>query len=546
MHRFPAPLRPLLRRAPRRRTWATEAPLLLGILGGLLALWLRGRAFVLDRDLRGNHWPEYLVQAWRIDQGSFDTAAGFRKPLYPALLQALGEHLSYADAAVLLGSASAAVCVVAAGVLARALADAPAGGLAAFGVGLVPLVAHSSHWATAYPFSAATIGAGLACAAVFARWPWASTAALPALGAGLALAADDRGALVVPMAGLCAVLGTLKGRGAARLALPLLPLALLAPAAVEQALGYVPELFDGAEARLQTRLDAQRAVAARWAAVSPRTALASACTALPIQDWLQPAFLGTDCARAVVADNRRHVLPGGLSVPLSWAVVGGLAWLSGRHRRESPVVALLLLGALVGPLLLLAAATPLPARYLLQLTVPLGVLLPVGVARLAARLPPPLGALAAVGTLAAVWTVRPSMEVGSNWAASGQWSPDAWVGDHDDLRAAVAPGQPVLDCSDHAAAVALLPDHTLPDTDLLEIDIAQCRRWARGRAAVPQGAWLLTDPLRDLGVPGQHARVPIHALVDAAHWIPRVQRRGFVAWQWRGGSGAPASPPAEP
>lgn len=546
MCRSPGLPRTPQRRAPRQRAWGTEVPLLLGMLSGVFALWLRGRAFVLDRDLRGNHWPEYLVQAWRIDQGSFDTAAGFRKPLYPALLQALGEHFSYADAAVLLGSVSAAACVVAAGLLARALADAPAGGLAAFSVGLVPLVAHSSHWATAYPLSAATIGAGLAASAAFARWPRASTAALPALGAGLALAVDDRGALVLPMAGLCALLGGLRGRGAARLALPLLPLAVLAPAAVEQALGYVPELFDGMEGRLEARLDAQRAVAARWAAVSRHTELAENCTGLPLQDWLQPGFLGTACGRAVLEDNGTHVLPRGLSVPVSWAVLGSLGWLAGRRRQESPLVGLLLLAALVGPVLLFAAATPLPARYLLQLVVPLGVLLPVGLARIGARLPRMLGALAALTALVAVWSVRPSMEASSNWAATGQWSPDDWVGDHDALRAAVGPQQPVLDCSDHAAAVALLPDHTLPDNDLLEVDIVRCRRWARGTAAVPQGAWLLTDPLRDLGVPGMHTRVPLHSLVDDAHWIPRVQRRGFVAWQWRAGSGAPASPPAAP
>lgn len=520
---------PPLPKASRWRALGRELPLWAGMVLGLGALWWRGHAFVLDRDLRGYHWPEYLVQAWRIREGTFDTDAGFRKSLYPAVLQAIGEVVGYADAAVILGSIGAALCVVSAGLLARSLADAPTGGLAALGVGLVPLVAQSSHWATSYPVSAGTIGLGLAASAAFARWPSGRTALLPGLCTGLALAVDDRGALVVPMAAMGVVLGVVRGRGAAWLAVPVLVLSPLLPAGLEQLLGYVPELFGG----VGGRLDAQRAVASRWAQISGRPGLQLPCADTPVHAWMRPSFFPSACGQAVLMDNRAWALPRALGVPLAWVWVGLLGWWVPWPKRERWVSAAAVLGAIVGPVVLFAALTPLPARYLVQLVVPLGVVLPVGLARVCARLPRPVW-----------WTVAVAMAVGLTQASPdavgtlglgdiGEWSPDAWVGDHDALRAQLQDGDVVLDCSDHGAAVALLPHHVVPGSNLLEADVGLCQGWAQGTVAVPSGAWILTDPTRGLGVAGTHNRVVVHALVNDGVWEARVRRRGFVAWRAR-------------
>ncbi|HCH64094.1 MAG TPA: hypothetical protein DFR83_14920, partial [Deltaproteobacteria bacterium] len=181
-----------------RARWLWELPFVGGVLGGVALLWLRGGLFVFDGTVSGYHWPEWLHNAWHVVHARWDRMSGFRKPLHGYLVGMVGEVTGYDDSAILVASVSGMVMLLSAALIARVLAGPAAGGLAAFTLGAVPLVANATHWGNGYPLLAATTGAALAGSVLLATHPSRRALALATGTAIAALASEDRGVLVLP------------------------------------------------------------------------------------------------------------------------------------------------------------------------------------------------------------------------------------------------------------------------------------------------------------------------------------------------------------
>lgn len=519
---------------PSLGAWIWELPWVVGVLGGLALLWLRGALLVLDGSVSGYHWPEWLHNGWHVVHGRWDRMSGFRKPLHGYLVGMLGEGLGYADAAILVSSLSGVVVVVSAGVVGRVLGGPAAGGLAALTVGGVPLVANATHWGTGYPMLAAATGAAMAAAVGFAARPSRGLLAAVAVCTTWALATEDRGVLVVPWVVGMVSWGALRSRRVGWWAGGLaLATTLLAPPLLDHALGHRPPFALSTEAKRQ----AQKEVVHRWLRIEPAPDLVRACREVREAETLEPRFFTTRCARAVLAYNSTTIAPKATVWPVGWLGVALGVWgLGGRVRRHRWLV---WTGAATagGAWLLFAAATPMPHRYILQFVVPLAVVVPVALGRVGGGLRRDWGgwAVSCGLCLAAggwAWWADPHDRSGTWQRSRGDWSEARWADDAALVAAHVPDDEAVLDCADHGVNSALLPAHVTGPAPFLAPDAGFCRDWVTD--ATRFGAarrWVTVSTTTALFDKGRKERLELDALLAATSGWRRVDgTEGFELW----------------
>lgn len=460
----------------RLRAALGELPTALGVLGAWALLWRDGRAFVLDEQLGGYRWPDYIYNAWMVGLGEAERYDSFRRPLHGFLVSLTGGWLgSVPNAAILWGGLSMAAVALSAGVLGRALGGRFAGALAALLVASVAPNLEAARAGNLYPLLAATSALALASAAALARWPSLPLAALSGALAGVSYATDDRGVMMLPgVVGLWAI-GAWRAEGVSKkLGVAALALALALPVGQRLATGFGQLPFKALS--VEQKRVIQQGVVARYIQNSRDPALISACASVPNAELLTRSFVRHPCAAATLKHNltdpmRRH-LPLGLTLGLGLLP---LALLPAGRRWGGAAEGLC--GVLIPSVGfgLLLTFTPMPDRYLLQLGVLAAAGPAIGLARLTdalgaalrgllgERLPAWIGeALGAVALVSVgIWAAkadpadRHSLSATQLDAAYTSWNQAANA-----ARDVFQPGDTLLDCAAHSVNLALLPQVT--------------------------------------------------------------------------------------
>jgi hypothetical protein len=507
-----------------------EAPFLVGLLGGWVLLWLRGGLFVLDGTVQGYHWPEWLHNSWHVVHGRWDRMSGFRKPLHGYLQGMLGEAIGYDDAAIVVSSVSGLVMVAAAGLLGRVLGGPAAGGLAAFSLGAVPLVANSVHWGNGYPLLAATTGAALASAVLLAARPSRSALALVTLSHIGVLATEDRGVLVMPWLLAMSALAWRKSPAIPRFAWVVAAVAIGAiPPTIDYGLGHRAPFALTAEGKRK----AQQEVVVRWLRIEPAPTLVETCKTIRQEETLVPAFFTTPCARAVLQYNSQTIAPKATFFSASALAAALLVWTAGPGRRRRKLV---WAGVGTGGVawLVFGAATPMPHRYILQFTVPLAVLVPVALGR--------IGQLAGRGwrgwglatTLCAValgfgWRADPHDRNGPWQRTRGDWSEAAWAQQAALVEQHVPADEAVLDCADHGINSALLPAHVTGPAPFLSPNAGFCIDWVTDPTRFGAARrWVVVSTTEALFDKGKRQRVRLDTEVARTDGWSKVDGSGDI------------------
>jgi hypothetical protein len=493
-----------------------EAPFLLGLVLGMGALWMRGRAFEWTGQPLGPDWHQYFMATWKLARGVTQDYPVFRLPLYPWVLGVLGARTGYSPAAVFLSSLSCLTLVGAAALLARALAGRWAGALAAVAVPSVATTLESTRWAAQYPFLAALTGLGLAAGAAAVRWPGLAWPALAGLGSGLCWVTDGRGLVVVVLAAVLVLLGTRRGvRGWAG------PLLFALGAAVGPAAQWGLQVVPRPSTtwllqfqRGQTLDDIQRSSLSDLAQVCGQGFLA-----------VEPLrAMGDSCGRALLAHNFGGIgpeLPCGVGLSVAGLL---LALAPGRAGWRGVAASGVVFGGTAVALAFAASLALLPGRYVLQFAAPAAALLPVALVRLSQTAPRgrsvvPWLAVAGAAWLLVVGPRLPPTRPGPVEVVRARLLAE--------VRARVAPEDQLLDCSHNLKVeVALLPAIHHPDPAAFgeAPDPGRCQRWARGPDPGEGARWLITDQDRMLaGVMGREW-----------HAVARVEQGGEhgVLWRW--------------
>ena len=521
---------------PRWSRLLSELPLFLGVAAGLVLYWWAGHAFVLDGDVSGYHWSDYLENAYMVVHGIDLGYARFRHPLHGALVGHLGEALwSYANAALLVSSVGAAALVVGSGLLGRVLAGPWAGGVAAFLVPTARVALTAGRWGNLYTALAGASLLTLALGAVTARRPRVGLALLAGLAGGLAWGLDARGLAMVPAAGALVVLGALRvptgpwrrARQGALLAAFVLPLAL-GPVSKEAL--RVP---GAGQPTLAMQIEVQRKVFLRWATTGHfDTPMPAACAGEDPTAPLHPRLLATDCAREMLRFNLSRPIPDHTLVPVVLLWLGLPLCLVPRRgeglRDVADSAAALGLGA--ASLVALVLWMPFPDRYLLQFAPLFGLVPVVGVSRLVqrlfpARLAPWAAAAAALGVAGAAWQLDPT-DRGAPTNVDNSREVQLIRQLTAQVSAVWQQGDTLLDCADLHTPARWLPYRT-STPPMMRLDDAFCLRWL----AAPQGetrAWLILDETLPPRPPaGQDVDLP--ALLEA--WTPVWTRRTVTLYR---------------
>jgi hypothetical protein len=308
-----------------------------------------------------------------------------------------------------------------------------------------------------------------------ARWPSLPLAALTGALAGVSYATDDRGVMMLPGCVGLIVLGAWRAEGLKqRLGVIALAFMLALPIGQRLKTGFGQLPFK--ELSVEQKRVIQQDVVARYIQNSRDPELIATCASVPTARLLTREFVHDPCATATLKHNltdpmRRH-LPLGLTLGLGLLP---LALLPAGRRLGGVMEGLC--GVIVpalgfGALLLF---TPMPDRYLLQLSVLAAAGPAIGLARLmegvgaalrrllGERSPTwigeALGALALLGL--GVWAAqtdpadRHSLSATQLDATYSSWNQAANA-----ARAVVQPGDTLLDCAGHGVNLALLPQVT--------------------------------------------------------------------------------------
>ena len=473
---------------------------MVGVVLGWWLLWVRGSAWVVPDFPSGMGWEAYFQLARSLSLGEDSGPSNVTLPLYPWLLQFLGERGSYNAAAAHIASVALNAIVVAAGLIARLLAGPWAGGIAALVVPMIDEFAEASRWSNLYPLLGATTGLSMAAALMASRcrhlaWPLVS-----GLLAAAACCTDWRGAIVVPVSGALVVLSL--GRSwRTGLALVGFGVGLAAgPVFVKALQVRVDQPWD-------MQLDGERVARLESIAlVEPR--LRTACQGAIAGDLPNRAWFGTDCSKTISWWNR---LAAKRHVPMTLDLLGWLALLSlvpsPKRRVRSVLESLGVLGAGVGLLWVLSGWAVLPGRYVVHLAAPVCAILPVGVFRIlqwVAVFRPRAGraALAVVGLAWSGW-LWAQMEPGKVRAT---FASPAYVAMMEDLGSRLEPKDALMDCAGGSVELAYLPQplHDRPKGGS-PMNADACTGWIDAPMAGEGARYLLVGAAEDR--PGEPLRL---------------------------------------
>ncbi len=504
-----------------------ELPLIIGVSAGLVLAWLRGRIFVLDGHIAGYHWDEWLQNAYYIMHSHWNVTSAFRKPFHGWLVGFPGDFIGYVDAAVLVSSVAVTLMVLSAGLLARVLGGPAAGGLAAFAVAAVPLVQNAAHWGTGYPMLAALTGTSLALGVAFAVRPHHGTVLALVVSIFLALTIEDRGVVVAAVVAPCMLWGLLRARRWSLLAAAVVgtAIAVSMPKEVDKRLGHLPPRAMSMEQKRHH----QKSVVARWTRIEQDTHLQDACKDTEVDAFLEPEFFTTECAKAVFRFNTVVTAPEATFFASSWLAAGGLMWVLGGRRRWLVWTVAASGGA---AWLVLATATPMPHRYILQFVVPLAVIVPVGLSGLFRQDRWAGWAITAFGALAVAWTGWSADPYGVDLSRSrtrGDWSPASWAPETALVRKTVPTEETLLDCSWHRHTTALLPDFVVEGVAPFDpASAADCQEFIY-RTDGP--LWVLVDQDSTIPLPGSDTPLSPSTLVRGSnHWTLAARKGAFEVW----------------
>ncbi len=526
-----------------RRRLLLELPLLLGILGGWLGSWWRGKAFVLGDPIEGYGWTGYIQNAWSLAHGATARVDYFRAPLHGAMTGSLGEALgSYVDAGVIVSSLSAFGLVLAAGVGARVLGGPWAGAAAAAALPWTANAADCARWANNYPLLAGLTGLTLALALCVSRWPGAVFAGLTGLSAGLAWAADDRGLVVLPCALLLAGVGISRAPRKAWLLVLVAGLALSGKPG-RQLLGWDPARALATEQKLEI----QRDVVRRWIDDSRDETLRAACADVPDSELLTSTQLTSPCARAQLEHNLGQRLPAHLPFGMPLTLLGAaLLLLPGRQGWRGSLEGLST-HALTAGLLALGLLTVLVDRYLLQFTVLFALLPAAGLGRLAQtvlprRVEPWLQPVLAMALLGWTWSTDPPNR---DFATALQRNEvkGALAQTAQDLAARLDRRDALLDCTGAGLSLTLLPWLPHAGQHYLQMpvgridDAAMCRDWITAPPGAEGAVYvaILGNKSLPLRPPGERpTQIVLHDVLDASEdWELSWSQDKVELWQHR-------------
>jgi len=498
-------------------------------MAGWAMLWLLGGAFVLTGEMSGYGWPGYVLNGWLAHQDWFSKIDTLRTPLHPTLLGALGEAMgSYADAGRLISALSCGLAVLCAGLGAAALSGGYSGGLAALCCGLALGVHGAPSAVNQYPFLAGLSVTAVGLAAVACRLPRGLTGLLCGGALGLCLAAESRGILLVPPVAVLVLIGLVRSERWARLRL-LLGFALALSGGIGLRMHHSTlqhaQMIGEARGlgRQQVLMDQQRRVIQRW--VQLERGLRSACAAQETADYLTLDYLSTDCARGILTENLTVRIPRHLPLGAPLTAAGLLLLLlpvAGRRGAWLEGAAVGLLAG--GGVLVLAALTPMPGRYVIQQAPLLALIGAAGAGRLAGWLPGWLPGAAMIGL--------------TGWMVSGGWDGysradrpvlDAVYETYVEVYQAVSPrlaeDDRLIDCADLHLELALLPRRVRSGAMTRDVSLQACIDWIERPEQTEGMTYILLRPDQRRG------SVDLSTVVADDHrWSLAVSGQGWALW----------------
>jgi hypothetical protein len=535
---------------------------------GVLQLWWRGRAFVLDGAYEGYRWMDYGGQAWYVGQRMSAYYFTYRDPLYPAVLGWAGWQLDgYADAGIAVASVSMLALVIGAALCGRALSGPWAGFACAVAAPMTATVLAAARWTSVYPFNAGMASLCLGLGAACWRWPRPVLAALCGAAGALAYASDSRGLIFVPAAALLVAGGMIRGEqvtGSHRarvlwqthrrwLVLPVLGLLLAAGPQISGWLGEDPSR----RTPTAERLESQKDVVLRWVQISNDETLKRACAGHEVLVWPP-----NPCNRAILDHNWRRVVPGlapfgvlALWLGLAGSLVPGRrSWPSAKQGIEwgGPIGSVILLGGASAGAVVLSAMTPLAERYTVLLALPLTLAPAIAADRVidlaAGRWPRVawgLRGVVAVGIVAAAWALDPSdrdrtRQLSTNPLYPAYAQAEAMAREHVDTDV-----DTLLDCGDRYVAVALLPamltwppPEAIGMPELTEREVQRCIDHIHTPEDRELGGaqWVIVHPGQELWLDRRvNERVDLAETIREVSGWTRVDRGGGVAlYRWDG------------
>ena len=344
-------------------------------LWGQLYFIRDGGAYLLDGKVIGYSWYNYLRQAWLIERRIGRHYNYFREPLYGGIVAEFGELTgSYANMAILVSSLAGSLAALVLGRLVWQSVPKNGGfwgGFASLSMFLIAGNLPIGRWGNHYTLLVfATI---LVFWQLFRSiqtsggWGWL------ALSLGFAASVDQRLAPWLMVAIGFSVFFSKNWKW--RVLNPIL-LGIGGMGCPRFLRWYFEEEV---RHRLSTAeiLEFQRDVVSRWALgdVNSRT---KACDPVPMEDYLQVGFIGTDCSWEIMKFNWLKDIPSFTLFPVHWIFVAlGLLLIVVLLQRSAVRFGhWLLLTGIVGSVVFWSLIMPLPTRYLPSVCIGLSLVIP--------------------------------------------------------------------------------------------------------------------------------------------------------------------------
>lgn len=220
----------------------------------------------------------------------------------------------------------------------------------------------------------------------------------------------------------------------------------------------IPSVFDFISGLESIKIDAlgwaekqefQQSVAYRWATRTQDHRMMALCHDVPIEQFLVPSFLATDCARGILSHNLAHRWPMVFSAfPYASSLLIILSLVVGSALKRGFILYTL------GALWVISALSVLPPRYLIQFAPLLLIVIGLG-----------LGALLSIIRQPYIWVVLlaggvSSLLIQPNLSAE-VFEQGITRSDIQKVTRVISSNEPILDCSGTGLGLLLYPKHPI-------------------------------------------------------------------------------------